>query len=76
MEKTSIPVQMAIDPLALLLPEHVYVKIIEGLNPHVPAVKAIERAATMMNAEDKAYTMSRVKQLKEYTAAFEKVLAK
>lgn len=76
MNKPNIPIPVAVDPLSLLLPEHIYVKIIEWLHPHVPSVEAVERAVAMMSAEDKAYTLSRVKQVKEYVDAVEKVVEK
>jgi len=62
---------VAIDPLALLLPSSVYVKIVELIHPHVPKVAEIVEAAKGMNAAEKAFVVARAENL----AAHAKVVA-
>ena len=75
--KTSIriPYFAAIDPLALLFPDHIYVKIVEGLHPHEPLTVIINEVAARMSMEEKEFTLSRVKKMMEYTGMVEKAVA-
>ena len=45
---------VAIDPLALVLPSAVYVRLVEKFSPHVPKVAEISEAAKGMTAEETA----------------------
>ncbi len=78
MSKPNIPTYVAIDPLAVLLPPHLYQILIEAKYPHVPLVEALKQAQVLskLTPEEKADTLSRVKQVKEYVEAVEKVLEK
>jgi hypothetical protein len=76
MTKPNIPTQIVVDPFAILLPPHIYQKIIEYWHPHEPLVVALERALAKMTLEEKTETLSRVKQVKDYIEAIEKVTEK
>jgi hypothetical protein len=65
---------VAIDPLALLLPGPVYVKIVEKLHPHVPKVAEIAEAARGMTAEERSFVLARAKILIAYGQAVEEAL--
>ena len=60
---------VAIDPLALLLPSSVYVKIIELIHPHVPKVAEIQAATKGMTAEEKAFVVARAENLAAHAKA-------
>ena len=64
----------AIDPLALVLPGPVYVKIVEKLHPHVPKVAEIAEAAKGMSPEEKALAVSRAKAMVAYGQAVQEAL--
>jgi hypothetical protein len=76
MNKPNFTVPVAIDPLAVLLPDHIYVKIIEWLDPHEPLIKVIERAVAEMTPTDKEFTLNRVKYVTEYAEAVAKAVRK
>ena len=44
----------AIDPLALIFPTSVYVKIVEKLHPHTPLIDVLRAAAKTMSKEEKS----------------------
>jgi glycerol-3-phosphate dehydrogenase len=50
---------VAIDPLALVLPSAVYVKLVEKFHPHVAKVAEIVEAAKGMTPEERAFVASR-----------------
>ena len=64
----------AIDPLALLLPGPVYVKIVEKLHPHVPKTAEIAEAVKSMTPEEKAFAATRAKALVAYGQAVQEAL--
>jgi hypothetical protein len=74
MKQPNIQTHVAIDPLALLLPEDVYVKVVDWLHPREPLTKALERAVTLMTPSEKEYTLNRVNQMKEYIEVVEKAV--
>jgi hypothetical protein len=77
MEKpTHLPYAAAIDPLALLFPDYVYVKIVEGLHPNEPPTAAVEGAIADMSVEDKKAVVSRARRMVEYGQAVQKAVAK
>ncbi|MBX3063590.1 MAG: hypothetical protein KF726_11475 [Anaerolineae bacterium] len=73
-QNISLPLPTAVDPLSLLLPQSVWVKVIEGIHPHTPSAKVIEQAVAAMSVEEKEYTLNRVKQVKEYIEIVEKAI--
>lgn len=66
---------LAIDPLALLLPSSVYVKIIDKLHPHVPKVADIKESARALSAEEKRVALVRAQQIAAYAKVVEEALA-
>ena len=56
---------VAIDPLALLLPSRIYVIIAEKDHPHEPVRVAVEKAMESLNAEEKAAVVARARVLGE-----------
>jgi hypothetical protein len=64
----------AIDPLALLLPGPVYVRLVEKLHPHVPKIAEIAEAAKGMTPEEKAFAIARAKTLVAYGQAVQEAL--
>jgi len=59
----------AIDPLALIFPTSVYVKIVEKLHPHTPLIDVLRAAAKTMSKEEKAETAANAKRIAEYAQA-------
>jgi len=57
---------VAIDPLALLLPTAIYVKLVEKLHPHEPVRAAVEQAMRSLSTEEKAAVVARARLLGEY----------
>jgi hypothetical protein len=57
---------VAIDPLALLLPSRIYVIIAEKEHPHEPVRVALEQAMKTLNAEEKAAVIKRARLLGGY----------
>jgi hypothetical protein len=55
--------ELAIDPLALLLPSEVYAKLIEKNHPHEPKVTAIRQAADRMSADERAFALARARMI-------------
>ena len=53
----------AIDPLALVFPGPVYIKITEGRHPHVPKVEDILAALREMTSDDRKAAVNRAKAL-------------
>jgi hypothetical protein len=51
----------AIDPLALIFPTAVYVKIVEGKHPHVPKVEIVQKAIQGMTKTDKEAVLMRAR---------------
>jgi hypothetical protein len=70
----SISEFAAIDPLALLLPSSVYVRIIEKIHPHVPKVAEMQETLKAMNAEEKAFVLGRVRAMGEFSKAVEEAM--
>jgi hypothetical protein len=75
-KQTGFAYAAAIDPLALVFPDYIYVKIVEGLHPHVPSINVVERAVSGLTVEEKKEVLKRAKHLVEYAEAVEKVVAK
>ncbi len=74
MSKPKVREFVESDPLAAVLPNSIYVKLIEGKYPHVPSTKLIEQAIKMMTAEELEATRNRAKQVKEVAVAVERAL--
>jgi hypothetical protein len=53
--------ELAIDPLALVLPSDVYQVIIEKFHPHDPKVADIQAAVGMLNARERASVLARAR---------------
>ncbi len=51
----------AIDPLALIFPPSIYVKIVEGKFPHVPKVDVVRKAVRGMTKVEKEVIHTRTK---------------
>lgn len=66
---------LAIDPLALLLPNSVYVRLVEKLHPHVPSVSEIVEAAKGITAEQRAFVISRARVLSAHAKAIEQAMS-
>lgn len=62
---------VAIDPLALLLPSRIYVVFAEKEHPHEPARAAVERALRPLNAKQKSAVAARARILAEYAKLVE-----
>ena len=71
---TAISDYVAIDPLALLLPSAVYVRLVEKFHPHVPKVAEILEAAKGMTADDRAFVLSRARLLGAHAKAVEEAI--
>jgi hypothetical protein len=65
---------VAIDPLALLLPGPVYIRIVEKLHPHVPKVAEVAEAATALTPQEKSFVLARARTVIAYGQAVEKAL--
>ena len=75
MEKTLHVTQFeAIDPLALLLPTPVYVKLIEGRYPHVPLAGIIDKAVAGMSKDEKQIVQERARKMVEVAQVVEKAM--
>lgn len=64
----------AIDPLALLLPNAVYVRLIEKLHPHVAKVAEIAEAAKGMSAEERTAVLAKARDMIAHGKAVEEAL--
>jgi hypothetical protein len=64
----------AIDPLALLFPTDIYLRIMENLHPHVPMTAHLDEIAKRMSPEQRAYVHTRIRILTEYTEAVSKAV--
>lgn len=62
----------AVDPLSVLLPTSVYLKLIEKLHPREPIIKSLESIAKQLTAEEKSFIQARLKTFNAYTEAVEK----
>jgi hypothetical protein len=62
---------VAIDPLALLLPSRIYVIIAEKQHPHEPALAVLEEAMRDMSAAEKTFVTARARALAEYSRLVE-----
>jgi hypothetical protein len=71
METKSVVFE-AIDPLALLLPGPVYLKLIELNYPHVPLAEVIEKAMATLTRTEKQVVLARALQIKEFAVIVEK----
>ena len=65
---------VAIDPLAVIFPTHVYLVLVEKYHPHEPAIVAMQEVAKTMSAADKRSALARAKMLAEYAEAAQKAL--
>jgi hypothetical protein len=66
---------VAIDPLALLLPNRIYVITAEKLHPHVPKVAEIQEAMSDMTPEERTFVVARARALGAYAKAVEEAAA-
>lgn len=66
---------VAIDPLALLLPSDVYIRLIEKNHPHVPLVSIAQEVVRSMSPEEKAFALSRAKTFVAYGKTIEEAIA-
>lgn len=64
----------AIDPLALIFPTSVYLKLVEKLHPNEPPIAHVAEVAKTMTAEEKAYVQARLRTLSAYTDAVSKAV--
>ncbi len=64
----------AIDPLAVLLGNAEYQRIIELLHPHVPKVSQIQEAFRSVTAEEKAFALARARTFVAYGKAVEEAI--
>ena len=71
---TSIPFSTSLDPLSVLLPTSVYLKLVEKLHPHEPAIKALEAITKQLSTEERAFVQARLKTFNEYADAVEKTI--
>lgn len=65
---------VAIDPLAVLLPSSVYVRLVEKFHPHVPSVAEIQEAAKGMSAEQRAMTLSQARNIAAQAKAVQEAI--
>lgn len=66
--------QVAIDPMALLLPDSVYVKWVEGHHPHTPEV--FERFVRGLRPVEQRVVSARAAALRDFSTQVERVAAK
>lgn len=66
---------VAIDPLALIFPTAVYLKLVEKYHPNEPATTNVAAAVKNLTPEQKTFVQARVRTLNAYTEAVEKALA-
>ncbi len=66
---------VAIDPLALLLPPSVYVRLVEKFHPHVPKVAEILEASREMTAEERSFVLQRARAMGAQAKAIEQAMA-
>jgi hypothetical protein len=71
METKSVVFE-AIDPLALLLPGPVYLKLIELKFPHVPLTAVIDKVIPTLTRTEKEIVLARALQMKEFAEIVEK----
>jgi hypothetical protein len=67
--------EFAVDPLAILLPSSVYVKLIEKFDPHVPKVAQIRDAARSMTPEERAFVLAKAHMFIELAKEVEEALS-
>jgi hypothetical protein len=65
---------VAIDPLAVLLPSAVYVRLIEKFHPHVPSIAEIQAAAKGMTADERALTLNQARNLAAQAKAVQEAI--
>jgi hypothetical protein len=65
---------VAIDPLALIFPTSVYLKLVEKFHPNEPAIAQLGEAVKQMTPDERAFVQARVRTLNAYTGAVEKAL--
>lgn len=66
--------ELAIDPLALLLPGSVYQRLVEKWHPHVPKVAEIQAAAAHMSGDERAFVVARARTLGAHAKLVEEAL--
>jgi hypothetical protein len=66
--------ELAIDPLALLLPSDVYQRLVEKWHPHVPKVAEIQAAAEGMSDDERAFAAARAGELRARARLVEEAL--
>lgn len=66
--------ELAIDPLALLLPGGVYQRLVELWHPHEPTVAEIRAAADGMSVDEMAFFLARARAIGGHARAVEEAL--
>ena len=66
---------VAVDPLALIFTGEDYIRIVEGLHPHVPKVLVIQEVLRSMSSEERAFTLTRARAMVAYGRAIEEAAA-
>ena len=66
---------VAIDPLALIFPNNVYLRLIEKFHPHVPKIEQIVDFARTLPAEERKTTLKRVEALADFANGVHEALA-
>lgn len=70
----SLKYVAAIDPLALVLPSHVYQTLVEKFHPHLPKLADIREVARTMNATERAHALESAQSLIASGKAIEEAL--
>lgn len=65
----------AIDPLAIIFPSAVYVRLAEKLHPHLPAIAEIQEVAKGMSPEERRFVLTRARTLSAYAKAVEEAVS-
>lgn len=66
---------VAIDPLALIFPNNVYLRLMEKFHPHVPKIEQIVEFAKTLPAEERKTTLQRVDVLADFANGVQEALA-
>lgn len=68
MDKTLVTERfvVAIDPLALIFPNNVYLRLMEKFHPHVPKIEQIAEFAKTLPAEERKTTLKRAEALADF----------
>ncbi|MDR3574151.1 MAG: hypothetical protein P4L50_09825 [Anaerolineaceae bacterium] len=61
------PYEVAIDPLAQLLPSSILQYLWEYLHPHTPLTEALDKAVAKMTPEEKGLVLARAQLMMNYS---------